>query len=61
MCNFATCSSSCFCKRRKPSMNADVIDATPLEGDEKLLKVMGLKLLNVQEASLEQDNIAQFL
>ena len=42
-------------------MNADVVDATPLESDEKLLKVMGLKLLNVQEASLEQDNIAQFL
>ena len=27
--------------------------STPLEGYEKLLKVMGLKLLNVQEASLE--------
>ena len=42
-------------------MNADVGDATPLESDEKLPKVMGLKLLNVQEASLQQDNIAQFL
>ena len=36
-------------------MNADVGDGTPLEGDEKLPKVMGLKLLSVQEASLEQD------
>ena len=61
MCNFATCSSSCFCKRRKLSLNPDVGDATSLEGDEKLVKVMGLDLLNVQEASLEQDNIAQFL
>ena len=41
-------------------MNA-VSDATLLEGDEKLPKVMGLKLLNVPEASLEQDNITQFL
>ena len=34
-------------------MNPDVGDATPVEGDEKLPKVTGLKLLNVQEASLE--------
>ena len=61
MCNFVTCSSSCFCKRRKLSLDADVGDATPWEGDEKLPKVIGLKLLNVQEASLEQDNIAQLL
>ena len=32
-----------------PSMKADVVDATPLEGDEKLPKMMGLQLLNVQE------------
>ena len=36
-------------------MNADVGDAAPLEGDEKLLDVMGLQLLNVQEPSLERD------
>ena len=42
-------------------MNPGVGDATPVEGDEKLPKVIGLKLLNVQEATLEQDNIAQFL
>ena len=39
-------------------MNADVDDATPLEGDEKLPKVMGLKLLNVRKASLEQDELS---
>ena len=36
-------------------MNADVCDATSLEGDEKLPNVMDLQLLNVQEPSLEQD------
>ena len=40
-------------------MNQDVGDATRVEGDEKLPKVTGLKLLNVQEASLEQDNTAK--
>ena len=40
---------------RKPSMNADVGDVTPLEGDEKLPNVMGLQLLIVQEPSLERD------
>ena len=34
-------------------MNADVGDATPLEGDEPLPKVMGLKFLNVQEPTLD--------
>ena len=38
-------------------MNADVVDATPLEGDEKLPDVMGLQLLNVQEPSLAQDAV----
>ena len=42
-------------------MNPDVGDAAPVEGDGKLPKVTGLKLLNVQEASLEPDNTAQFL
>ena len=33
-------------------MNVDVVDATPLEGDEKLPKMVGPQLLNVQEQSL---------
>ena len=36
-------------------LNADVGDATLLEGDEKLPNVMSLQLLNVQEPSHEQD------
>ena len=35
--------------------NADVGNATLLEGDEKLPQGMGLQSLNVQELSLEQD------
>ena len=34
---------------------ADIGDATPLEGDVKLPKRMGLQLLHVQEPSLKQD------
>ena len=41
--------------------SSELLSPTELKNDEKLLKMMGLKLLNVQEASLEQDNIAQFL
>ena len=40
---------------RNSSMSADVGDATPLEGDEKLPNVVGLQLLIVQEPSLERD------
>ena len=36
-------------------LNADVGDATPLEGDEKLPNVMNLQLLKIQEPSHEQD------
>ena len=46
-------------QRARGSEIPDVGDATPVEGDEKLPKVIGLKRLKVQEASLEQDNIAQ--
>ena len=42
-------------------MNADVGDATPLEDDEKLPKMMGLKLLCVQEPSLEQEAVNDVL
>ena len=36
-------------------LNADVGDATPLEGNEKLPNVMSLQLLSIQEPSYEQD------
>ena len=41
--------------------SSELLSLTELRNDGKLLKLMALKLLNVQEASLEQDNIAQFL
>ena len=37
--------------------NADIGNATLLEGDEKLPQGMGLQSLNVQEPSLEQDAV----
>ena len=36
-------------------LNADVGDATPLEGDEKLPNMTSLQLLKIQEPSHEQD------
>ena len=36
-------------------LNADVGDATPLEGDEKLPNMTSLQLLKTQEPSHEQD------
>ena len=48
---FRTFSASCL----DSANNADVVDGTPLERDEKLPDVMGLQLLNVQVPSLEQD------
>ena len=36
-------------------LNADLVDATPSEGDEKLTNMMSLQLLKTQEPSNEQD------
>ena len=42
------------------SLDSDVGDATPFEGDEKLPDVMGLQLINVQVPSLKTQQQATY-